>query len=71
MKRARVGELESIDFGGRTCVLTYLGPDANAIFDAIEPLLREAPLLKKRGSRRVKIYDSADPASRKVTVRYS
>lgn len=43
---ARVGEYDGDEFGEGECVLFMYGPDADAIYKAVEPVLREAPFLQ-------------------------
>jgi hypothetical protein len=68
---AKLGEMWAHDYGGRKLVITLLGPSADALFDAVEPLLRSVPLMTWRGSRVVKLYDYGDPACKKSTIRFN
>jgi hypothetical protein len=68
---AKLGKVWAEDYGGQKLVITLLGPSADAMFTAIDPLLRGLPAMKRRGSRVVKLYDSSDPAGKKAVIRYS
>lgn len=69
---AKLGEMWAHDYGGRKLVITLLGPSADAMFAAVEHLLYNVPLMKRRGSRVVKLYDYGDQAAcKKSTIRYS
>lgn len=61
------GELDGDEFGDGECVLFMYGPDADALFAAVEPILRSSPLA--RGARVVKRYgDASDHHSKEVSV---
>jgi hypothetical protein len=68
---AKLGEVWAEDYGAQKLVITLLGPSADAMFAAIDPLLRGLPAMKRRGSRVVKLYDDTDPACKKSVIRYS
>jgi len=68
---ARLGKVWSEDYGGQKLIITLLGPSADAMFDAIDPLLRGLPAMQRRGSRVVKLYDYSDPGCKKSVIRYS
>ena len=62
------GEFDGDEFGGGECVLFMYGPDADALFAAIEPLLRALPLAK--GAWVIKRYgDASDPNAKEVSIR--
>ena len=46
---AGAGEYDGDEMGGGECVLFFSGPDAEAIFSALHPLMRHNPLT--RGAR--------------------
>ena len=62
--------MESEEYGGQKLVITAFGSSADAIFKAIDPLLRDLPVMKRRGSRVIKLYDYGDPACKKSVIRY-
>lgn len=67
IKTKRAGEFDGDEFGEGFCTLYMYGPDADALFSAVESDLRAAPLLA--GSYAIKRYGpAADPNSREVRV---
>jgi hypothetical protein len=61
------GELDGNEVGGGEFVVFTYGPDADALFSAVEPLLRGSPLV--RDGFVVKRYGSADdPGAREARV---
>jgi hypothetical protein len=70
IEAANLGEVWSEDYIGRKLVITLLGPSADAMFNATDPLLRSLPVMKRRGSRVVRLYDHSDPACKKSVIRY-
>lgn len=61
------GEFDGYEFGDRAAVLFAYGPDADLLCDAIEPVLRAAPVA--RGAAITKRHGPADdPAAREETV---
>lgn len=65
--RARAGEFDGNEFGGGECTLYMYGPDADALYNAIVPVLQMHPLA--RGGYAVKRYgDARDPNAREVRV---
>jgi len=65
--RAGVGELDGNEIGGGECVLFMYGPDADRLFQAIEPALRSSPFA--RGGWVLKRYGNPDdPAARELRV---
>jgi hypothetical protein len=38
-----MGEFDGDEFGGGRCVLYMYGPDADRLFDVVEPILKTAP----------------------------
>jgi hypothetical protein len=62
-----VGEFDGDEFGEGECVLYMYGPDADALFSAIEPVLRCSPLAK--GGRVIKRYgEASDRAAKEVSI---
>ena len=53
----QAGEFDGEEFGGGRCVLYMYGPDADRLFEAVEPVLRAAPLA--RGGFAIKRYGEA------------
>ncbi len=67
VEREGVGEFDGDEFGGGQCTLFMYGPDADALFAAIEQILRESPLT--RGAHVIKRYGEVlDPGAKKVRV---
>ena len=65
--RRHAGELDGDEFGGGECTLFMYGSDADALFSAVEPILRGSELC--RGARVVKRYgEASDTNAREVTV---
>jgi hypothetical protein len=65
-----VGEFDGNLIGPGQVELYAYGPDADALFQVMEPILRAVPL--KAGSHAVKRYGAADdPEARKVRVELS
>jgi hypothetical protein len=63
----RAGEFDGDEFGEGFCTLYMYGPDADALFNAVESDLRSAGLLA--GSYAIKRYGpAADPNAREVRV---
>jgi hypothetical protein len=63
----QAGEFDGDEFGDGFCTLYMYGPDADALFNAVESDLRTAPLLA--GSYAIKRYGSAgDPNARETRV---
>jgi hypothetical protein len=56
-----VGEFDGEEFGGGRCVLYMYGLDADRLFDAVEPILKAAPLA--RGGFVIKRYGEAKDLS--------
>jgi hypothetical protein len=56
IKKARAGEFDGNEFGGGECVWYMYGPDAEALFRAVEEIIREAAtqpgsfVVKRRGA---------------------
>lgn len=61
-----VGEFDGDEFGGGECQLFMYGPDANALFEAIFPILNNWPALK--GGYAVKRF--GPPGSRAEKVEF-
>jgi hypothetical protein len=63
IRYAGAGEFDGDVFGGGTCTLYMYGPDADALYRAVEPELRVSPLC--RGAEVLLRYGAADdPAAR-------
>jgi hypothetical protein len=60
---ARVGEFDGDEFGQGECMLFMYGPNADALFEAVEPELRASPL--SRGGWVIKRYGASDDDSAK------
>jgi hypothetical protein len=56
-----VGEFDGEEVGGGLCVLYMYGPDADRLFEVVEPVLKAAPLT--RGGFVIKRYGSASDAN--------
>jgi hypothetical protein len=66
IKARRVGEFDGDEFGEGKCTLYMYGPDADALFEAVAPVLRSK---LPPGSSAVKRYGTADdPDAREVTI---
>ncbi|MHC4745531.1 MAG: hypothetical protein ACYS8Z_26755 [Planctomycetota bacterium] len=66
---AGVGEFDGDEFGGGTCTLYMYGPDADALFATVDPVLRSSTLSK--GATAVKRYGEAtDPDAKEEKVQY-
>lgn len=70
MEGAKLGEVWAEDYGDRKLVITLLGPNADAMFAAIDPLLLDLPAMTRKGSRVVMLYDYSNPACKKSVIRY-
>ncbi len=67
IEAAEAGEFDGDEFGEGQCTLFMYGPDADALFAAIEPTLRGSPL--SRGGYAIKRYgDPDDPDAKEVRV---
>jgi hypothetical protein len=67
IKTKQAGEFDGDEFGEGFCTLFMYGPDADALFNAVESDLRAAPLLA--GSYAIKRYGPAtDPTARETRV---
>jgi hypothetical protein len=67
IEEAGVGEFDGNLLGPGEVELYAYGPDADALFEVMEPILRAVPL--KAGSYAVKRYGAAgDPEAREVRV---
>jgi hypothetical protein len=62
-----VGEFDGDEFGEGQCSLYMYGDDADALFAAVEPLLR-ASRLSRRGYAVKRYGDASDPSAREVRV---
>jgi hypothetical protein len=54
IEQVGVGEFDGDDFGEGECILYMYGPNADALFAVVEPVLRASPL--SLGGRAVKQY---------------
>ena len=60
------GELDGDEFGGGRGVIFVYGPDADALYTAIEPALRASTIAK--GGFAIKCYQPDDPNSAEVRI---
>ncbi|MFH0982940.1 MAG: hypothetical protein V2A79_15570 [Planctomycetota bacterium] len=58
IKDAGVGEFDGDEFGGGECTLFMYGPDPDALFAAVAPILSDSPHAK--GGYVIKRYGAAD-----------
>ena len=64
---AGAGEFDGNEFGGGECVLFMYGPDADRLFNAVQPLLASSRFA--RGGHVVKRYgDASDPLAMEVKL---
>jgi hypothetical protein len=64
---ASAGEFDGDEFGEGECVLFMYGPDADRLFEAVEPLLKTTPAAA--GGYAIKRYGEAgDPNASQVRV---
>jgi hypothetical protein len=69
IKTKHLGEFDGDEFGDGVCTLYMYGPDADALFAAVEPLLRSSPLAK--GASATKRYGNVtDPNAKEVKVTF-
>jgi len=61
------GEFDGDEFGGGECLLYLYGPDADALFAAIEPVLVRSPVAA-RGHAIKRYGEAQDPGARQVRV---
>lgn len=54
----QAGEFDGEEFGDGRCVLYMYGPDADRLFEAVEPVLKATPLA--RGGFAIKRYGEAN-----------
>jgi hypothetical protein len=67
IEEREVGEFDGDEFGDGRCMLFMYGPDADALFAVVEPILRASPL--SRGGHAIKRYGEAgDENAREVRV---
>ena len=59
----QVGEFDGEEFGGGRCVFYMYGPDADQLFDTVEPVLKSEPLA--RGGFAIKRYGEASNVNAK------
>jgi hypothetical protein len=67
--RVSAGEFDGDEFGGHECVLFMYGPDADRLYQAIEPLLKVDPA-SVEGYALKRYGDVRDPKAREVRVRW-
>ena len=67
IKARHLGEFDGDEFGQGECTLYMYGPNADALFAGIEPLLR-ASSLTKAGWATKRYGDAADPKTKEVKV---
>ncbi len=66
----RAGEFDGDEFGGGVCTLYMYGPNADQLFAAVEPILRQSPLTT--GAHAIKRYGPATAAdAREVRVEFA
>ena len=65
---AKVGEFDGDEFGDGKCLLYMYGPDANALYLAVDSVLRESPLSK--GAVGVKRFGEPDDENAKEEIVY-
>ena len=64
---ASAGEFDGSEFGGGECTLYMYGPDADALFDAVAPVLKLSPIAA--GGYAIKRYGAAaDPKASEAHV---
>ena len=61
VKASGLGEFDGNEFGGGECVFFMYGPDADALYGLIEPILRSKPIAA--GGFAIKRYGEASDAS--------
>ena len=66
MEGSEAGEYDGHELGGGTCVFYFYGPNADHLFNAIEPTLRSRPEL--RGAAIVKRYGLPDDDVQEVML---
>jgi hypothetical protein len=67
VEAASAGEFDGDEFGDHKCVLFMYGPDADRLFAAIEPILKDTPLAA--GGHAIKRYgEAADSDAAEVRV---
>jgi hypothetical protein len=67
VEAAEVGEFDGNDFGGGECIFYMYGEDADALYDAVNGILKKAAVAKD--GHAIKRYGPAtDPASKEVRV---
>ncbi len=67
IEAANAGEFDGDEFGAGECTLFMYGPDADALFAAVEPILRADEIA--RGAKVVKRFgEASDPNARIETV---
>jgi hypothetical protein len=68
INKAKVGEFDGDDFGQGECLLFMYGPNADLLFDTVEPILKQSPHAK--GGFAIKRYGEAtDPRAREVKIK--
>lgn len=64
---AAAGEFDGDEFGEGECVLFMYGPDADVLFDAIEPTLKSSPH-SKCGFAIKRYGNASDPKAKEIKV---
>lgn len=64
IKKANVGEFDGDEFGQGQCTLFMYGPDADALFQAVDSIIRNSPLSK--GGHVIKRYGDAGDTNAKT-----
>lgn len=70
IEASETGEFDGDEFGGGECLLYLYGPDADALFAAIEPVLVRSPIAA-RGHAMKRYGDAGDPGARNVRVTWT
>jgi hypothetical protein len=66
VKEAGVGELDGNEFGAGTVSLYAYGPDADALFRTMEPMLRELPF--RPADVVLRYGEATDPSAREAHI---
>jgi hypothetical protein len=62
-----IGEYDGEEFGGGGCTFYMYGPDADRLFAAVEPILKQSSLAPG-GSATKRYGDAGDPDAREVRI---
>lgn len=66
--QAGAGEFDGDEFGGGKCVLFMYGPDADRLFETVQPILR-ANALSAAGYALKRYGEASDPGAREEVIR--